>query len=236
MPDTFSAPAIAIIPAAGIGQRMGSDIPKQYLDCAGKPLIWHTLNRFQQCPWIDSIYVPLAENDPYWTVQIGNQFSKVITLIGGASRAESVLNGIEMALKTRPETSWALVHDAARPCLSSTDLEMLRKQLIKGAPDGLILADKIHDTVKLANASGEISQTVDRQLLWRAQTPQVFTLGQLHLALRASALEDITDEASSIEAMGKSPLLVQGSPTNIKVTTPDDLRLAELFLTSGDTA
>jgi len=224
---------IAIIPAAGVGQRMGADRPKQYLDCLEQPMIWHTLNRFQQCDWIEKIYVPISADDGYWAELMAGQLSKVEALIGGDSRAESVVQGLVAAQNQHQTDSWVLVHDAARPCLSVNDLERIH-DCIESANtesfDGLILADKVHDTVKKSDSNGCIQSTEDRSLLWRAQTPQVFQLGRLLEALQQADLQKVTDEASAVEMLGDKPLLLQGDSRNIKVTTAQDLTMAEIII------
>ncbi len=222
--------AIAVIPAAGSGQRMAADIPKQYLHCHGKPILYYSLARLQSCDWISAIYVSLSQDDVHWETQLDGLFSKVVTVQGGASRAESVANGLNRALHDYPETTWALVHDAARPCLSQIDLATIYRELTSCQVDGLILADKVNDTVKRANEDDTINTTIDRTWLWRAQTPQVFQLGSLAGALKDLTLAEITDEASAMEQKGKRIKLVQGSLQNIKVTRPEDLHLAERYL------
>ena len=224
--------AIAVIPAAGIGQRMASQIPKQYLTCAGKPIIWHSLMRLQSCHWISDIYVCLSPDDSYWETLIGEQFSKVTPLVGGASRAESVANGLAIASQSHPDDTWALVHDAARPCLFRDDLNQIKKVMESCSTDGFILADKINDTTKRTNSAGLIESTVDRSGLWRALTPQLFKLGQLSTALASHDLTSITDEASAMEHQGFSVNVIQGDRRNIKITQPDDLILAELYLSN----
>ena len=223
-------PAIAVVPAAGVGKRMASDIPKQYLDCLGKPLIWHALNRMQQCDWINHIFVSLSSSDDYWPDEIGDCFSKVTLVDGGRSRAHSVLNGLTKACHSFTDDTWTLVHDAARPCLFAHDLQKIMQTLIANDVDGIILADKIHDTVKSATQQQDIATTVDRANLWRAQTPQVFRLGALRSALLDADLDAITDEASAMESLGLKIKLLQGDPRNIKVTRPQDLSLISLYL------
>lgn len=227
-------PAIAVIPAAGVGQRMASNIPKQYLNCLGKPLIWYALKQMQQCDWIEHIFVSISSTDEYWQDEIGDTFAKVILVEGGASRAHSVLNGLNKALEYCNDNTWTLVHDAARPCLFDNDLEAIKQTLFSDEVDGLILADKVHDTVKSARDNELIDKTVDRSTLWRAQTPQVFPLGALQSALQKADLQLITDEASAMESVAGSDSynikLLQGDPRNIKVTRPQDLSLVSLYL------
>lgn len=230
MNSSDSIQAIAIIPAAGIGSRMKAEIPKQYLQCAGHPIIWHSLARFQNCQWIQKIYVPLADDDPYWEELIGTEFNKVITLTGGDSRAQSVMNALDRASDDYQENTWVFVHDAARPCLGEEDLELLKSELLKNIKPGVILVNKVNDTVKSVNDNGVIQSTIDRTSLWCALTPQVFPLGILRLALAQTEPAKITDEASAIELTGAEPIVLQGNSRNIKVTRPEDLELAELYL------
>ena len=222
--------AIAVIPAAGVGARMGADVPKQYLSCLGKPLMWYVLNQMQQCDWITEIFVAISPEDGYWETHIGDQFSKVSCVAGGASRAESVLNALTEARQRHDSNIWTLVHDAARPCLFTHDLQAIRQALLSEAIDGVILADKIHDTVKLQTSDGQIASTVDRSKLWRAQTPQVFQLGALQSALQSADLATVTDEASAMESVSANIKLLQGDVRNIKVTQPQDLALVSLYL------
>lgn len=229
---TAELSAIAVIPAAGIGQRMGSDLPKQYLECNGRPLISYPLELFQACQWISVVYVSLAENDNYWAKLVDGKYSKVVTVEGGDTRAKSVANGLAKAQDDYPESTWVLVHDAARPCLFKQDMAILYDEMSNPDCDGFIFADKVNDTVKQVGESGSIEQTVDRSKLWRAQTPQVFKLGELAKALADLDLADITDEASAMEQTGASIKVVQGNPRNIKVTQPDDLAMAELYLSN----
>ena len=221
---------IAIIPAAGVGARMAETIPKQYLKCAGKPVIWHSLNLMQRCHWISRIYVALSPNDPYWDDEIGSQFSKVEIVTGGESRAESVTNALSEAMKTQSDNIWAMVHDAARPCLSINDLELIENYLSDSPEYGMILADKLHDTIKQDDGNDHTEITVDRSHLWRALTPQVFRLGELSQAYDSDRLNEITDEASAMEMAGYKTRLVQGDARNIKVTRPADLVLADLYI------
>jgi 2-C-methyl-D-erythritol 4-phosphate cytidylyltransferase len=209
---------------------MGADIPKQYLSCAGKPLIWHALNTFQQCRWITEIFVALSAEDELFEELIGEQFDKVTRVLGGASRAESVLNALSEVSRTHPLNCWTMVHDAARPCLSASDIAQIAAYIESNPEQGMILADKVHDTVKQASDNDYIDATVDRSRLWRALTPQVFRLGDLKRALETGQLSDITDEASAMERAGYAPRLIQGDARNIKVTRQADLALAELFL------
>jgi 2-C-methyl-D-erythritol 4-phosphate cytidylyltransferase len=221
----------AVIPAAGIGARMGSEFPKQYLEIAGTTLLEYSLGVLLACDWIDSVVVVLHPQDEYADTMACFGQARVIRAQGGAERMDSVLAGLAaLASKAAPE-DWVLVHDAARPCLLTADLQRLR-DLVLDSSCGAILAEPIVDTVKRSDAAGQVEQTLERSSLWRAQTPQMFRLGELQEALlsaRAAGAE-VTDEASAMELAGKPVGLVPGSPTNLKVTVPEDLELARWYL------
>ncbi len=225
--NPLSPNIVAIVPAAGIGSRMGANKPKQYLPLLGQSILAHTLDRLLLHPQITQVIVALHPEDEHFQTLPQAQHPKLITVIGGAERADSVLAALEIA----PDNAWALVHDAARPCLSAADIDKLLAARVE-FPQGAILAMPVRDTMKRANDKGEISATVSRENLWHALTPQLFPTALLKLnlseALVAGAL--VTDEASAMEWAGMTPGLVLGRADNIKVTHPDDLELAELFL------
>ncbi|MBY0443589.1 MAG: 2-C-methyl-D-erythritol 4-phosphate cytidylyltransferase [Burkholderiales bacterium] len=223
---------IALIPAAGSGSRMASATPKQYLDLAGKPLIWHTLSALAKVAELDRIVVVISREDEWWDSFDWREFKHLEVLrCGGASRAESVLNGLQ-ALQAAVD-DWVLVHDAARPCL---DPALVSQMIVVLAdhPVGGILAVPVADTLKLAQLGQHIAHTHPRDGLWQAQTPQMFRVAQLAQALATGMGPDITDEASALEKLGLQPKLVMGSPWNLKVTYPQDLRLAELILAARE--
>ena len=153
---------------------------------------------------------------------------------GGATRADSVINGINWLYSNLDVNSddWVLVHDAARPCLHPAQLAALIDTL-KDDPVGGLLAIPVADTLKRADAASRVAATVDRRQLWQAQTPQMFRISALHSALSTGDLAEITDEASAVERMGQQPQLVPGALTNLKVTYPEDLLLAEMILASA---
>lgn len=219
----------ALLPAAGVGARMGAEIPKQYLDIAGRPMLWHAIRAFQRHPAIERIYVVLSPEDGYWEGYHWDGLHKLRVLrVGGATRAASVLNGLlamagEVAVEDR-----VLVHDAARPCLTQALLDKLLHELAED-PVGGILAAPVADTLKREGLAGHIAETVSREGLWGAQTPQLFAYGLLRRALEHAGTS-VTDEASAIEALGLSPRLVESDRTNLKVTFPDDLPLAAWLL------
>jgi 2-C-methyl-D-erythritol 4-phosphate cytidylyltransferase len=204
-------------------------MPKQYLPLAGKPLIYHTLTALCRCERIDRVWVVLSPDDIWWrTYDWTSLGSKLETVFcGGATRAESVANGLAAAETAAADDDWVLVHDAARPCLSQAMLAALCDQLADD-PVGGLLAVPVADTLKRADALQRVAATEPRDGLWQAQTPQMFRYGVL---LRALADHPgVTDEAGAIEAAGLKPKLVPADATNLKVTYPADLRLAEFIL------
>jgi 2-C-methyl-D-erythritol 4-phosphate cytidylyltransferase len=216
-----------LIPAAGSGSRMGSEVPKQYLPLLGKPLIHHTLSVFESHPAIAHIYVVLSPDDMHWTPCESARIS--VLRCGGGTRADTVLNGLDaIAGEVRPD-DWVLVHDAARPCLSIELLDRLLETLAEDSVGGL-LAVPVADTLKRADAAGRVARTEPREGLWRAQTPQMFRHALLRDALRNTGSEIPTDEAQAVEALGHAPRLVAGDGHNLKVTYPEDLLIAELVL------
>ena len=219
-----------LIPAAGSGSRMGSELPKQYLPLLGKPLIHQTLSVFEAHPAIDHVFVVLSPDDVHWT----DDGSKKVTLLrcGGATRAETVLNGLNAMAGKVEGQDWVLVHDAARPCLSHELLDRLLHEVGGDAVGGL-LAVPVADTLKRVGEDGRVDHTEPRAGLWRAQTPQMFPHGLLRKALQASGTEAPTDEAQAIEFLGYSPKLVLGDGHNLKVTYPEDLAMAALILGGG---
>lgn len=217
----------ALVPAAGSGSRMGSELPKQYLELAGHPMLFHALTTLCRCPQISTVFVVLAPDDEYFKrYDWAHCAGKLEPLYcGGATRAESVANGL-LVSELEPD-DWVLVHDAARPCLTQAHLEKLIAEL-RDDPVGGILAVPVADTLKRADAQQRIESTESRERLWQAQTPQMFRAGLLAKALHRS--HGVTDEASAIEALGQHPKLVAGDSSNFKVTYPLDIKLAELLL------
>ena len=219
-----------IIPAAGVGSRMRADRPKQYLPLAGRTVLEHTLAIFLDHPAIDGVILALAKDDPWWP-QLGIRHPRLHLAEGGTERCDTVLQALKVIGERAMPQDWVLVHDAARPCLRREDLDRLINTL-KDHPCGGLLGAPIADTIKRTNAQHEVEATVPRERLWRALTPQMFRHGALHQALceaRAKGLH-VTDDASAMELSGQQPLMVEGHGDNIKITRPEDLRLAELFL------
>jgi 2-C-methyl-D-erythritol 4-phosphate cytidylyltransferase len=222
---------IAIVPAAGIGSRMGSELPKQYLQLGNRSILSHTLGLLLAHPRIDRVVVALHPEDIWFASLPEASHPKLKSLIGGKERADSVLAALNFVKQQGMQADWALVHDAARPCLTSTDIDKLLASRVR-FPQGAILAMQVRDTMKRANEDGTISCTVSRDNLWHALTPQLFPMEALARNLAAALAQDvgITDEASAMEWAGVSPGLIPGRADNIKVTLPDDLQLAELYL------
>lgn len=217
----------ALVPAAGFGARMGIELPKQYLDLAGQPMIWHAISTLCACPDIKTVFVVLAPGDEYFArYDWSHCESKLVTLYcGGATRAESVANGL--LVSGLEADDWVLVHDAARPCLTQPLLNKMIAEL-RDDPVGGILAVPVADTLKRADAQQRIACTEPREGLWQAQTPQMFRAGLLAEGL--ARCSNVTDEASAIEALGLQPKLVASDSSNFKVTYPQDIKLAELLL------
>ena len=221
----------AVVPAAGVGKRMLADIPKQYLPLAGSTVIENTLSRLLEIPGLAGIVIALGEEDGWWDTTRYAAHDKVHRVRGGTERADSVLNALRGLKARTDDDQWVLVHDAARPCVRLDDILRLIDHCISGNCGG-ILGMPVRDTMKLANNNGRISKTLPRENLWHAFTPQMFRVGMLADAIDG-ALGDgyfVTDEASAVEWAGHSPLLVEGSADNIKITRPEDLALAEFYL------
>lgn len=221
----------ALIPAAGSSVRFGGTTLKQYAHLLGMPVMSHSISALQRHEAVGSVTVALAEDDGIFEELIRPRFPDVLTVVGGESRAQSVMNGIHFITAEFPDCEWVLVHDAARPCLSSSDLNRLLVQGLE-SESGAILAVPVNDTLKLADDEGRIERTVDRTWFWAAQTPQLFPLGPLRVNLEAALASGSppTDEASAMERAGAHPMLVMGSSTNIKITGTEDLALAEFIL------
>ena len=222
----------ALVPAAGFGSRMGHEIPKQYITLAGRPMIYHALSTLCAHPEITTVFVVLAPDDVQWKTYDWSAFGDKLQPLfcGGQTRAESVLNGL-LASELELE-DWVLVHDAARPCLTASQLSHLLNELRDDTVGGL-LAVPVADTLKRADAQNRVLHTESRVGLWQAQTPQMFRTGLLLQALETAS--SVTDEASAVEALGLYPKLVASDSSNFKVTYPQDMRLAELLLQHGKT-
>ena len=220
-----------VIPAAGMGQRMQTCVPKQYLKVCGKTILEHTLSVFDQFPNFKQIVLVISPSDIYWKKLHIKTNTKLSTTKGGQQRFDSVLNGLTSIKDQAQDDDWVFVHDAARPCVSVDDITSLFEQLAENTVGGL-LAKPVSDTLKLVNAENNCEKTIDRSNLWHALTPQVFRFKLLFDALTKakSYAHKITDEASAVELYGASPKIVQGEASNIKVTMPDDLAMVEMIL------
>ncbi|CAK1918869.1 2-C-methyl-D-erythritol 4-phosphate cytidylyltransferase [Vibrio crassostreae] len=223
---------IAVVPAAGVGSRMKADRPKQYLEIHGKTILEHTVEKLLSHPQVAQIVVAISDDDPYYPELALNQNPQVIRVSGGSERADSVLSALNY-IAEQQLCDWVMVHDAARPCVQLSDID----KLISGAMShdiGAILAAPVRDTMK-RGAQGQIEHTVERADLWHALTPQMFRAKPLWKAL-SEALQhgaSITDEASAFEWKGLSPALVAGRSDNFKITQPEDLALAEFYLSQN---
>lgn len=228
------ARAWAVVPAAGSGRRMGAPTAKQYLILHGRPLLAHALAPLLACQRIEAVVLVVAPDDTRWQEAI-SPGPRILTAPGGAERCHSVLNGLEALADRAAAEDWVLVHDAARPCLPAADVDALFEQLAQD-PVGGLLALPLADTLKQADDQGHVLGTVPREGLWRALTPQMFRYGLLRAALASAVAAGVavTDEAAAMERAGHRPALVAGSGANLKVTTPEDLALAEAVLRSRE--
>jgi len=219
----------AIVPAAGSGSRMGAERPKQYLALAGMPVIWHALAALCAVPRIERVVVVLSPEDGWWPSFDWQPLAHRLQVLhaGGETRAATVGNALRAMESELEQDDWVLVHDAARACLTPGQVNTLIDELVDDTVGGL-LAQPVADTLKRGDGAQRVVQTVSREAMWQAQTPQMFRLG---LLLRAMAeAPAVTDEASAIEALGLAPKLVAADAMNFKVTYPQDLALAELIL------
>lgn len=221
----------AVVPAAGVGRRMGCTIPKQYLEVQGQPVLEHALGRLLSHPRISAVYVALSPHDVWWPKTRFADHPNVHALIGGEERCHSVLRALETLMERAAADDWVLVHDAARPCLRAADIDRLIDTVVDH-PVGGLLGMPVRDTMKRTDVEGRIESTIAREGLWHAFTPQMFRLGSLHQAL-TEALEQgalVTDEAAAMELAGWRPQMVEGHPDNIKITRGADLALAGFYL------
>ncbi len=222
----------AIVPAAGVGKRMGCAVPKQYLDLNGSPILAWTLNRLIDHPQIVGVVVALNSIDEHWPSVRVRLNGSVREVGGGAERCHSVLAGLTYLDDNGQGDEWALVHDAVRPCVRSGDVSSLISQA-GGHDVGGILGLPVRDTMKRTDGKTQtITSTVERDDLWHALTPQMFRVRVLKEAIEGvlDSGATATDEAQAMEFAGLQPIVVAGHPDNIKITRPDDLKLAELFL------
>lgn len=221
----------AVIPAAGVGSRMEADLPKQYLEISGKTILEHTLTKFLQHSLIQGIVIAISSEDTYWC-QLQIESSKPIIIApGGSERCHSVFSALQTISTIADQNDWVLVHDAARPCIRTEDIDKLIS-LASLHPVGGLLAMPVRDTLKRSDSTYTVIETVDRNTLWHALTPQMFRLATLKKALK-NAIDNgliVTDEAQAMELMGMLPALIEGHPDNIKITRPQDMELASYYL------
>jgi 2-C-methyl-D-erythritol 4-phosphate cytidylyltransferase len=217
----------ALVPCAGVGERSGAPGPKQYELLAGRSVVAHTLLALSQVKRLKKTLVVLSANDPHFEGHTAG-YKGWVARVGGATRAATVTNGLaELVRRGAGPEDWVLVHDAARCLVRPESIDALIDACLDD-PVGGLLALPLPDTLK-SEADGRVENTLDRRRKWLAQTPQMFRLGQLQAAL-AHAGDEVTDDASAIEATGQSPKLVQGSLENFKITHPADFALAERLL------
>ncbi len=234
----------ALVPAAGSGSRMndglGSSAPKQYLPLADRPMVLHSLLTLARVPAVERVFLILAPDDTNWKLCDASAVGPKLTVLycGGESRSLTVRNGLEAVAKVVAADDWILVHDAVRPCITVAQVEALI-QSDDGDSNfvGGLLAVPVADTLKRARVTNEakplswwVGDTIPRDGLWQAQTPQMFRLSVLQEAL--ARVPNVTDEASAIEAIGLHPRLVESDSMNLKVTYPCDRKLAEMILRS----
>ncbi|API86437.1 2-C-methyl-D-erythritol 4-phosphate cytidylyltransferase [Francisella uliginis] len=218
-----------IIPAAGVGTRMQLDIPKQYCKLSNdKTILDNTLEKFIDSPFFDRIFLALGSEDKFWSQSIYYNHPKIKTCVGGETRFESVYSGLK-SIKGNSD-DWVFVHDAARPCVDIQNIVDLYEQTKTSHSQAGILAVKAFETVKKVGVKNIIVNTLDRNNIWLAQTPQLSRLGQLERSFdfcySNNLIDKITDEASALELYGINPIVIEGSRKNIKITTQDDLDFA----------
>jgi 2-C-methyl-D-erythritol 4-phosphate cytidylyltransferase len=222
---------VALIAAAGSGTRMAKGLPKQYVMLNERPMLWYSVDVLCAEAAIDHVCVVLHAQDQSFVQYDWKAYEERLQVeyCGGPTRAESVLHGLQRLQGRLRDADWVLVHDAARPCLTSELLHRLVSELSEDEIGGL-LAIPVADTLKREDGAGRCLRTEARNLLWQAQTPQMFRYGLLRRALEQEDLSTITDEASAIERLGLHPRLIPGSAANLKVTYAEDAQLAALIL------
>ncbi|WP_158380257.1 2-C-methyl-D-erythritol 4-phosphate cytidylyltransferase [Candidatus Williamhamiltonella defendens] len=230
-----SLQVMAIVPAAGIGSRMKTDCPKQYFSIRGKTILEYAVKPLLSHPCIEQIIIVIHPKDHFFQSTPLARHPKIRVAFGGKERANSVLAGLKYFGYINVHSKWILVHDAVRPCISDEDIEHLLS-IAQHTEVGGILATPVRDTIKIAQADMTISFTPERAKLWHALTPQLFPFVLLKDCLSCALAEKklVTDEASVLECYGYHPLLIQGRSDNIKITYPEDLKLAEFYLNEKD--
>ncbi len=220
---------VAVVPAAGVGKRMKANCPKQYLKIDQLTILEHTVFRLLAHPNISLVIIAISQGDEYFPETSLANHPQVSVVIGGQERVDSVLAGLKAI--DNHQYKWALVHDAARPCIDLADIDALISSC-ETLGYGGILATPVRDTMKRSNESGQIIQTEERNLLWHALTPQMYQVTQLieSIEFGISRKLAITDESSAIELAQHASQIVQGRGDNIKITHPDDLDYAKFIL------
>ncbi|HLD84715.1 MAG TPA: 2-C-methyl-D-erythritol 4-phosphate cytidylyltransferase [Coxiellaceae bacterium] len=220
-----------IIPAAGISQRMQADRPKQYLLCDGEPLLARVIDTFVAHPSIEKVVVVLNKDDRWWESLIAlrsmrgtDHLRKVLTTTGGKARADSVLAGLHFLADFARENDWVMVHDAARPFLTTADISRFIDAL-GDHPVGGLFGLPVVDTLKKVDANNDVEKTMSREHVWQAQTPQCFRYGTLKKAIETALANHkiVTDESSAIEILGLKPTMILGNVRNKKITFPEDI-------------
>lgn len=254
MTKNFSFPVV--IPAAGIGSRMAASKAKQYLLIQNKTILEHTLDLFINANHIGPIVVVVHPEDQIFADLPIASNPQIQIVTGGQERVDSVLAGLQFLQDQGFKNEFVLVHDAARPCLEKKELNKLIDECLVATINnnilGAILACPVSDTIKksallmcntinnesLNESLPIIEQTIDRETLWQAQTPQMFRVNELFNAIELGLSQGnkLTDEASAIESIGKQVLLVEGTSSNLKITRPSDLALASFYISNRDLA
>ncbi len=221
----------AIVPAAGVGKRMGAALPKQYLKLNGKEILVWTLSLLSELDFLEKIVLVVNPEDDYFSENLASDFPNVLLVDGGAERLNSVAKGLDALSKLASDKDWVLVHDAVRPCVRKMDINNLLEKLSSNQVGG-ILASPVKDTLKRSDSAMHVTETLDRTQHWLAATPQMFRYGLLQKAIDAAIVSSYqaTDEAAAIEALGLPVQLVEGHSDNIKVTSKEDLALLEFIL------
>ena len=215
---------------------MGEEIPKQYLSLRGRAVIEHSVARVRRHPAVDGVVVATRRDDPWWPRLDLVADGGIARVTGGSERYLSVLRGLESLDGQASGDDWVLVHDAVRPCVRATDIDRLI-DAVAGGGSGAVLGVPARDALKRADERGKVVSTLGRERLWHALTPQIFRFGELRGALLAAERrgeEQIGDESQAMEAQGIFPVMVKGHADNIKITWPEDLMLAELYLAAQE--
>jgi 2-C-methyl-D-erythritol 4-phosphate cytidylyltransferase len=229
-----SARYYCVVVAAGRGQRLGDDCPKQYLPIAGRTILEWSLGPFLEMPIIERVVVVISKDDHRFSSLPISNHPKLNCVMGGAERYHSVLSGLRDLAQTAEPSDWVLVHDAARPKIGKEDLNRLIST-VANHPVGGLLGAPVSDSLKVIGQNQQIIEDAPREKLWRAFTPQMFRLGLLQTALE-EALDSnlcITDEASAISRMGLEAIMIEGRSDNFKITSLSDYQMMEILMSSS---